>query len=140
VRGATHPVDAQVGLLNVLGKQGLDLEPGVLQVEVPLDAVHHLVADLALVAKQHDLAALGLQQLADQPLVGQRAILGPVVVQLAAAGFQPPAAELVQPPHPLDGVVARPLLAGELLQPDQRRIGGAQAPAQLLLGLAVVAV
>jgi hypothetical protein len=43
VRGATHPVDAQVGLLNDLGKQGLDLEPGVLQVEVPLDAVHHLV-------------------------------------------------------------------------------------------------
>jgi len=45
----------------------LDLERGVPQVEVALDAVHNLVADLALAAEQHDLAALGLQQLADQP-------------------------------------------------------------------------
>jgi hypothetical protein len=48
-------------------QSSLDLEPGVLQVEVALDVVHDLVADLALVAEQHDLAALGLQQLADQP-------------------------------------------------------------------------
>jgi hypothetical protein len=39
-------------------KSSLDLEPSVLQVEVALDAVHDLVADLALVAEQHDLAAL----------------------------------------------------------------------------------
>src|SRR6266516_2863142 len=51
----------------------LDLEPGILQVEVTLDAVRNLVADRALVA-QHDLAPLCLKQLADQPLVGQRAI------------------------------------------------------------------
>jgi hypothetical protein len=58
------------------------------------DAAYDRVADLALVAEQHDLAALGLQQLVDQPLVGQRAVL------------EAPAAELVQPPRPLDGVVA----------------------------------
>ena len=56
--------------------------------------------------KQHDLAALGLQQLADQPLVGQRAVLGAVVVQVAAASLEASAAELVQPSHPVDGVVA----------------------------------
>jgi hypothetical protein len=55
--------------------------------------------------KQHDLAALGLQQLADQPLVGQRAVLGAVVVQVAAASLEASAAELVQPSHPVDGVV-----------------------------------
>ena len=53
------------------GSRALDLEPGVFQVEVALDAVHDLVADLALVAEPHDLAPLRLQQLADQSLVGQ---------------------------------------------------------------------
>jgi hypothetical protein len=48
----------------------LDFEPGVFQVEVALDAVHHLVADLTPVPQPHDLAPPRLQQLADQPLVG----------------------------------------------------------------------
>jgi hypothetical protein len=40
----------------------------------------------------HDHAPLGLQQLADQPLVGQRANLGAIVVQVATAGLEPLAA------------------------------------------------
>src|SRR5918995_4637079 len=60
-----------------------DLQPGVLQVELPFDAVHHIVADHALVAEPDDGPPLGLEQLADQALVGQRAVLGAVVLDLA---------------------------------------------------------
>jgi len=48
-----------MGLPGLASKSGLDLQPGVLQVEVVLDAAHHLVADLAPVTEQHELEALG---------------------------------------------------------------------------------
>jgi hypothetical protein len=53
-----------------LAAPGSILKPGVIKVEVSLDAVHDLGADRALVAEPHDLS-LGLEELADQPLVGE---------------------------------------------------------------------
>ena len=47
------------------------LELGVFEVEVVFDAAHGLVADLALVVEQGDLASLGLEELVEQLLVGE---------------------------------------------------------------------
>ena len=56
-------------------RPGLDVEPRSLEVEVALDPPHHLVADLARVAQLDHGAPLGLEQLAAQALVLERALL-----------------------------------------------------------------
>ena len=48
---------------------------GVLKVEVALDPVHHVVADHTLIAELDDGAALGVEELADQPLPDARPVL-----------------------------------------------------------------
>ena len=83
--GAQRPADAAMRALRRRG--WLDLEAGVLEVEVSLDAVHHIVADHALVAELDDGAALGLEQLAHQPLVGKGAVLV-AVLDLAGPSLQ----------------------------------------------------
>src|SRR5262245_29410987 len=117
-----------------------DLQAGVLQVELALDAVHHVGADRALVAEPDDGPALGLEQLPDQALVGLRPVLDAVVLQLPGAGLEAPAAELVQAVQPLHGVVAGPVHPGELVEPVQGRLGRGQPGPQLLALLAVVDV
>src|SRR4029453_9589947 len=92
------------------GWTALNFEPGVLQVEVPLAAVHDVGADRTLVAELDDGATLRLEQLADQALVGKGAVLIAVVLDLARPRGQAPAPVVVQPAHPLDGVVAGPVL------------------------------
>ena len=52
-----------------------DVEPGVLEIEVALDAVHDGVVDAALPPQLDDRAPLGVEQLAPQPLVVLRALL-----------------------------------------------------------------
>src|SRR5215207_11110200 len=116
----------------------LDLQPGVLQVELALDPVHDVVADRPLVAEPDDGLALGLQQLADQALVGQGAVLGAVVLPDAGARLEAPAAELEQAVQPGHGVVAGPVLAGQLVQALQGGFGGGHAGPQLLLLLGPV--
>src|SRR5215218_1817633 len=118
----------------------IDLEPGVLKVEVSLDPVHHVVADRALVAELDDGVSLGLEQLAHQPLPGARAVLVAVVLDLAGLRLEAPATEVVGAPEPLHGIVAGPVLGGQLLQPRQRRIRRDQTPPQLLPLLAAVTV
>src|SRR4051795_9844141 len=94
-----------------------DLEPLVLEVELALDAVHDVVGDRAVVAQPDDRAPLRLEHLADEALVGGRAVLVAVVLDLAGARLEPAAAVVVETGHALDRVVARPLLAAELLEP-----------------------
>src|SRR4051794_6473490 len=92
-----------------------DLQPLVLEVELALDAVHDVVGDGPGVAQLPDGLALRVQHLADQALVGLRAVLEPVVGNPAGARLQPPGAVPVQAAHPLDRVLAGPLLHGQLL-------------------------
>ena len=73
----------------------LDLEPLVLQVELALEPVHDVVGDRALVAQPHDRGALRLEHLAHDRLVGDRAVLEALVLDLARARRQPPLAVLV---------------------------------------------
>ena len=54
---------------------GSDVEPGVLEVEVALHAVHDRVVDAPLAAQLLDGVALGVEQLAAQPLVVLRPLL-----------------------------------------------------------------
>src|SRR5215218_10478379 len=77
----------------------LDLEPGVLKVEVALDSVHHVVADRTLVAELDDGVALGVEQLAHQPLLGPRPVLVAVVGDLAGLRLEAPATEVVGAPE-----------------------------------------
>jgi hypothetical protein len=97
-------------------------------VEVTLDSVHHVVADHALVAEPDDSAALGLEQLAHQPLPSARPVLVAIVLDLAGLGLEAPVTAVVGSPEPLHGIVAGPVLGGQLLQPLQRRIRRDQTP------------
>src|SRR5690349_22483591 len=83
-----------------------DLEPLLLQVELPLEPVHHLIGDLTRVAQGDDGAALRLDHLADHGLVGVRALLERLAV--AVASSEPAAAILEGAAHALRGVLARP--------------------------------
>src|SRR5262245_45286574 len=67
-----------------------DLQPGVLEVEVALDAVHDLVVDAPAVAQADDLRALGLEHLAAQALVVLRALLQAPVVGVVEARREAP--------------------------------------------------
>src|SRR5262249_57249105 len=86
--------------------EGLDVEPGVLEVEVALEPVHDLVRDPALVAQGDDRGALGLEQLAAGALVRHRAFLDRAVVAVIEAGAKPVLAELLRAPEPLGGGLA----------------------------------
>jgi hypothetical protein len=75
---------------------GLHVESSVLQVEIALQAVHDLVADDARSSEPHDLGPLGVEELAAQALVVQRALLDRAVVRGVEARRKPIAAEAVQ--------------------------------------------
>src|SRR6266542_3344985 len=74
----------------------LDVEPRVLEVEIALDAVHHLVVDPSLAAQLDDRLTLGVEQLAAQPLVVQGTLLDHPVVLVVEAGPEAALAELVE--------------------------------------------
>src|SRR5215213_4459366 len=106
------------------------LQPRLLEVQLALDPPAHFVADLALVAHGQELLALRVEQLVHQPPVRVRALLelDPISV---GRGAEPLSPVVVHPPHPLDGVVARPAVAGDLLEPGDRRFRDAHAGADL---------
>jgi len=75
-----------------------------------------------------------------QSLIPERLIDDAVfVIEVAAQGGEPAAAELVQPSHALDGAIPRPLRLGEVVELDQRRLGS-RDPGGMLLGLLLGAV
>jgi hypothetical protein len=69
-----------------------------------------------------------------QPLVGDRAVLDPVlVVDLAGPDLEAAAAEFVQRPHPFDRVLLGPLFDRELVEAFEGGPRGGEAGAQLLV-------
>src|SRR5215216_2829390 len=98
--------------------QSSDLQPRLLQVELALDPPHHLGADLASVPKPDELLALGGVDLVHHPLVGAGALLDPVaVLDLPRSHLEAPLAEAVEGADSLDGPIAGPLLALQLVDP-----------------------
>src|SRR3954449_4502902 len=87
----------------------LDLEALVLEVELALDLVHHLVGDRPGVAEADELGALRLEHAAHDHLVLARAVLEAVaVVALAGPRRQAPPPVVVEPAHAVERVLARP--------------------------------
>ncbi len=73
-----------------------------------------------------------------QPLIGERAVLDPVLVfDLPRPHLEAAAAEFVEAAEAGDRVRVGPLFALQLLQPGQRRRGGTEARLQLLVLLDV---
>src|ERR687886_968441 len=144
VRRRTYPGAPAVALARRAKPLGppvqSDLEPLVLEVELALDPVHDVVRDRAVVAQPNDRAPLRVEHLADDPLVGGRAVLVAVVLDLAGARLEPPAAVVVGPRHAVDRVLARPLLGAELLDPRERRLRRDEPRAELLVRLGAVVV
>ena len=60
-------------------RSSLEVQPGVLEVEVALDPPHRVVADPALAPQVDQRVALRLEDLAQQPLVVVRAAVGVLV-------------------------------------------------------------
>lgn len=54
---------------------GSDLQPLILQIELALESMHHLVGDLATIAQPHELLALRVEHRADHLLVPACAVL-----------------------------------------------------------------
>src|SRR5919204_120441 len=69
----------------------------------------------------------------DHLLIGERAVLIAVVLDLPGPGSETALAVLVHRAHALDGLVARPLLAGERVDLVECRLRGDQPGTQLLL-------
>src|SRR4029077_11096817 len=103
----------------------LGVQPGDLEIEIVLDAAHHLVADLPRVAQLDDRMTLGLQQLATQPLVLERPLLDlavPVRVDPRREAVDP---EPVRTTEALGRVVPHRAFGYELVEAVERRLGGA---------------
>ena len=78
--------------------------------------------------------ALGGVDLVHHPLVGERALLEPVLVlDLPRPDLEAPLAELVEPADALDGAVAGPVLLLQLVHPVERGAGDHQPRAELLV-------
>src|SRR5204863_9600632 len=107
---------AGAGLPRPAGEAGrlLDLEPLLLEVELALDAAHHVGTDPPLVAEPYQLGALRGVDLVHEPLIGERALLDAVrvrAVELAGPGREAPLPESVESTDPLERLIARPLLS-----------------------------
>ena len=119
--------------------RGLGVEAGVLEVDVALDALHHLLGDHPVVAQRDHGLPFGVEQLPPQALVPRRAFLDAVVVVSVVAGAEPIRAEAVLATKPFGGVLVHPVLDGELLEPGERRLGCLDPCLRILpLGAAVV--
>src|SRR3954469_11373335 len=101
-----------------------DLQPRLLQVELAQDAVHPLVRQVAVAAHPHERVALRAEDELHHLLVGDRAVLVAVVLDLPGARRQAALAVLVHGAHALDRLVAGPLLLGERVELLERGLGG----------------
>src|SRR4249919_1748491 len=86
------------------------VEPGGLEVEVALHALHDVVVDHALVPQREELGVLGGEELAHHALVGRRALLDGPVVAVVEPGQEAVAPEAQRAPQALGGLgMHRPL-------------------------------
>src|SRR5437660_1318907 len=79
-----------------------DLQPGLLEIELAQDPVHRLIRELAFASHPQQRLALRAKHDLQCPLIGERLVLVPVVLDLAGAGREPALAVLVEPAQPLD--------------------------------------
>src|SRR5689334_10523648 len=93
-----HPCGEELPIKHL---ESSHVEPGVLEVEVALNAVHDRVADPPLPAEIDHGGSLGVQELAAQPLVVLRALLDRAVVRLVETGSEPVLAEAIGAAQPL---------------------------------------
>src|SRR5262249_62154450 len=103
--------------------RALDVEPRVLEVEVAAHAQHHVTADVSGAAELRHRIPLGIEQLPAQALVRLRLLLDGAVVAVVEPGGEAVDAEAVEPAHALGRLGAHPVLAQELAQPCDRRLG-----------------
>src|SRR5205807_9209919 len=116
-----------------------DVETQVLEVDVALHALHHVLGDHPLVAEAKHRLALRLEQLAPQPLILLRAYLDTLIVRAVVARGEAVRAEAVGAPSPLCGVLSHPALGLELLEARQGGLGGLDPGLRVLtFGTAVV--
>src|SRR2546428_12286654 len=90
---------------------GSDVEARILEIEVALDNVHHVVVDLSLPPELDDRSPLGVEELAAQSLVVLRPLLDRAVVVRVEAGREAALAESIQAAQALGRVLAHPVLA-----------------------------
>src|SRR5579864_6024395 len=102
---------------------GSDVEARILEIEVALDDVHHVVVDPSLAPEVDDRAPLRVEQLAAQPLIVLRLLLDRAVILSVEPGAETGLPEPVEVAHALGGGVANPVLAGELVQSRDRGVG-----------------
>src|SRR5215210_5284815 len=113
-------------------RQRLQLQAGLFQVEVALDAVHDLVPDAALVTHADEPLALRHEQLDHEALVVRRAFFDTVGIAVEA-GSEAVAAVGVEAAHTLLRVLAHPVLLTELSQALQGGLRDLDAAVGLLL-------
>src|SRR5207248_1422552 len=94
--------------------------------------------DLALVARLDQRFALGAEHRLDHLLVGERPVLVAVVLDLSRACRQATLAVLVEAAHALDGVLARPVLLAERIDPRECRLRRDETPTKLLVPFTAV--
>ena len=110
------------------------LQAPLLEIEVALDRPHDLVGDLAGAAHAVDRVALGVDDGEHHAAPGGAAVLDRAVVDVVVeARGEALLAVAVDAAQAVDGVAPRPLLALEAVDPLERRLGGPQAGAGLLL-------
>ena len=110
-----------------------DIEPGVFEVEIALDAVHDVVVDAALAAEVDDCLSFGVEHFASQALVVLGLLLDAAVVFTVEARGEAIATEDVGAAHPLERLLSDPILAGELVEASEGCLRGVDPGLRLFL-------
>src|SRR5215210_9352050 len=121
------------GQVAIKGRRDSDLQPRLLKVDLAQDPVHRLVRELPGASHPQQRLALRPQHEVHHLLVGERAVLVPLVLDLPGAGREAALAILVEGAHPLDRLVASPLLARQGVELLDRGLGRYQPRADLLV-------
>src|SRR4029078_12737628 len=108
------------------------LESRLLEVKLADDAVHRLVRELALRPPPRQRLALRGQNELDHLLIGERAVLVAVVLDLPGLCGEPALAVVVEGAHPLHRLVPRPVLVRELVDLFEGGLRGHQSAPELL--------
>src|SRR5215207_11162065 len=128
-----EPLARSLSRVDPVAPTGSDLEAGFFEVQLAQDPVHRLVREVAVGAEAEQGFALAGEDYLDHLLVGDRAVLVAVVVDLAGAGGQAPLSVLVEGAHSLDRLVAGPFLGAQCVDLVDRGLRRDQAGSQLLV-------
>src|SRR5205814_3156791 len=126
--GAALPADARddgrprLAPIRARPTRALDVQPGVLEIEVAANAVRNVAADDAVATELGDGRTFGVEQLAPQTLVGLRLLLDRSVGLVVETRREAVAAEAVQTAHPLGRVLAHPVLVDQLVETGESRL------------------